>query len=766
MKPRWLPLLAPVALLLAIRIVPLAAGESTLFLRDVLRTHLALRATLAEGLRSGTLPILDALRAGGQPLAGNPNAVPFYPDNLLLLVASPLWQLNAHFWLHWLVALWGAIWLARAWGLGREGAVAAGATYAFSGFFLSQLNLYNAVAPVALAPALAAAVLETSQPGKRTRGLAAAGILFALALLGGDPILAGVGLVAALALAAANHRSSVPWGRVALVIGCGVLIATPQIVETLRILDASYRGFWGYDIESQARSAPNPRAAIDLLFPLYFGRPDLRAVWGTAYFGGYPPLYFSLAPGWIAIALAGVALGRNRRSLVPVALVLVGLVATFSGGTLLPEALAAIPGGKLLRFPVKLMLLAALGGSLLVGMGLERALEGARRRALTLWLMTILILGIAAWGVLSAAGPRALAWLPSEGLRAESQLGELTRWSGVLLLSCVATTVAIACWWWLPRRLAVPALIAIHVGGQALLLGPMVPTDDMAPYRIASPLAEQLPRAARLAHAGVGDLFGPGWETAARPPDNRTLWLARRAQAELFPFSGRQLGFAYELDIAPEGLDAFVTYALAQAMRGADDARRLAVLEALGVDKVLVYRDLDPAALAGRARLEAIYDIAGGETRVYGLLRPLPAAWLFGSVRFAPTMNDAMAVLYRPGFDALAFAVVAGSGEPREGPPGSVELLVDDPEHVLARVRSEKGGFLVLRRAHLPVWRARVDGGEAPVRIAQATRLAVEVPAGEHEVELVVPRAPLRWAAFGSLLGLLGVLLVAGVRRR
>mgnify|MGYP003444427841 CR=1 FL=1 len=88
---RWLPPVAvPVVLLLAWFVAPLVGGGKTLFLRDVLQTHLADRIGLATSLRQLELPLVplvDPLRAGGQALAGNLNALPFYPDNLLLLLA-------------------------------------------------------------------------------------------------------------------------------------------------------------------------------------------------------------------------------------------------------------------------------------------------------------------------------------------------------------------------------------------------------------------------------------------------------------------------------------------------------------------------------------------------------------------------------------------------------------------------------------------------------------------------------------------------------
>ena len=108
-----LALALPVLVLLAWRIAPLATGRDTLFLRDVFAAHLPLEAAKAEAIRSGSLPLVDPGRAGGQPLLGNLNAAPLYPDNLLLAVAPLLWAYDAHFWLHWLAAPFALYALAR-----------------------------------------------------------------------------------------------------------------------------------------------------------------------------------------------------------------------------------------------------------------------------------------------------------------------------------------------------------------------------------------------------------------------------------------------------------------------------------------------------------------------------------------------------------------------------------------------------------------------------------------------------------------------------
>src|SRR6476660_829142 len=145
----------PLLLLLVLVFLPIVRGTETFVLRDVLNAHLPMKWSQAEAMRHGTFfPILDPYRAGGQPLAGNLNAAPFYPDNLLYLLGSTFWAFNFHFWLRLMLAPFAFYWLARSWGMGREPAWAAATCYTVSGFFLSHLSFYNLIAGAALAPAL------------------------------------------------------------------------------------------------------------------------------------------------------------------------------------------------------------------------------------------------------------------------------------------------------------------------------------------------------------------------------------------------------------------------------------------------------------------------------------------------------------------------------------------------------------------------------------------------------------------------------------
>lgn len=764
-------LLAPTVLAVALFAAPLVTGARTLVLRDVLNSHLALRAYLGEALRRGELPLVDPLRAGGQPLAGNPNTLAFYPDNLLLVAGSTLWQENVHFALHWLLAILAAYWLGRAWGFGREGAAGVAAAWALSGFFFSQLNLFNAVAGAALAPALVAALLELGRETTRRRATVALGALWALMLLGGEPILAALALGAGLLVAWARHGRALAAGRLALALALGTLVAAPQLVETARVLGETLRGYWGF--EQAGHVARDPRTLVDLLLPLFFGRPDRNAIWGESLFGGHPPLYFSLCPGALASALA-LAAGRprSRSGWTLAALAAAGAALAYAGDSWLASLTGRLPLAGLFRYPEKFVLFAALGLAVATGAGLERLARDGERRPFVR-AAALLALPLAAFWLDAGAGGSGFA------RRARALFGtvlddgtlaaERLRWAGLAMLVLVTLALALFALA-LARRAPTAAtvcLLTLHAGSQAFFLAPLVPTDVRAFYERPPALAATLPAGAVLVQGGVNSTFGAGY-SAVSPggmPDDRYFWLERRAHDELFSFSGMLAGRRYEFNFGPEGLDTFVVYATGVGLRNFTDPRRLGVLRATGVDLLLLTRHLEPPD-AGGARLLVEQPGWGRTLSVYEVPAPLPPATLAGRVVFAPHMNAALEAVWRPGFDPAATAVVAGAGTNRDAPPGTARLVRDEREWLEVAVDSAAGGYLVLRRAYLPIWRAEVDGRAVRPVIAQITRLAVEVPPGAHVVRLWISRAPLRLAGLASLAGLGGLLALALARRR
>jgi len=759
---RFLALAGIPILVLAMVGVPLIAGTKTLLLRDVLNTHLGLRASLGPALRSGETPLIDPLRSGGQPLAGNPNALPFYPDNVLLLVGSALWQLNVHFALHWLLAFVTAFWLGRAWGLRVEGSVGVATAYALSGFFFSQLNLYNGITEAALAPALWAALLELGVERTRRRAGLAVGVVWALMLLGGDPPLGLLALVGGVIVALARCGRRYPVLRLGAALVCGSLLAAPQLVETLRVFRESYRGFWGYG-EGRA-GARSPATLVELLVPMIYGRPDVGAKWGNPLFGGFPPLYFSLAPGLVACCL-GLAAGRPKRreSVAVAAVAALGLLFAFSGGTPVELVLQGLAATGLIRYPEKYFLLAALGLALAAGSGLERLSKGEGRRALA-WAASLLLLALLGlWLGFGTGGElcrRATLALFAPALDAGTYAAERLRWAGLSMFGVATLVALIAIALGLKRRpvLVSVLLLGLHAATQWLFLAPLAATDSSQPYRQRPSLLDLIPEGAVLTHSGAPSLgessyFDLPRERSTTPP---LQLVERRAHAELLGFSGRRWGRRYEFDIAPDGMDNFVVQAVTRGMANFSDERKVRILAATGVDRLLIHRRLIPETAGGAQRV-AESSGSGRAFYVYEIPQSLPDAVLVGSASFAPHVNAALERIWSRSFDPRRDAVVAGEGAARVGPPGRARVVSWQRERVELEIDSEAGGFLVLRRAYLPIWRARIDERELRPAIANLTRLAVEVPAGSHRVTLWISRRPLRIAWLVSLFGLLGL---------
>ena len=75
------------------------------------------------------------------------------------------------------------------------------------------------------------------------------------------------------------------------------------------------------------------------------------------------------------------------------------------------------------------------------------------------------------------------------------------------------------------------------------------------------------------------------------------------------------------------------------------------------------------------------------------------------------------------------------------------------------QVEASAPGALVIQRAFLPLYRATVDGENAPIVAANVHRLGIELSEGEHTVEVWVDRRPFRVSSGIALIGV--VLLLA-----
>jgi hypothetical protein len=778
----------PLFVLLAWVALPLARGTETLFLRDVLNTHFPMKQAQAEAMRAGYFPILDPYRAGGQPLAGNPNAVPFYPTNLLYLVGSAFWALNAHFWIHLLLAPLAFFWMARSWGLAREPAWAASLCYTVSGFFLSHMSFLNLIAAAALAPALIAACLDLAAGRRRALTPPVLALLWALLLLGGDPLMAALaGLLAGGALllawgAAWRLRGEKPgWPAVAiaaLAFVTGTLLALPQLVEFARILPLSFRGHMGFSQLVATVASFDPRQIIEWLIPFAFGRPDLMgpgAFWGSRFYTDTPPYFLSLYPGLLTFALLAAA-GRPRAPHRRSAWWAWGCMAFglfVSLGRFNPLMAWVFGHQRSLRYPVKFWLPVAIGWALLCGLGFDRAFRQgdakARRRCALVLAVLALILG-AAWIYLSAAPGAAYEllrrYVPQE-FKEPFVANERLRWAGLCLLSALLVGVLGLLARIARARPAVggAVLLAVHALAQILILRPLYPTDALAPYLVPPPALAFVPAGARVVNPDFNYLFGPSSLKQGDFPAPRSEWMERRAFFELYPFTGPLWKRRYDLNVSAEGLDSFLTRMAQGGVKGSDNEKRLRLLAAWGVDRLIVNHPLQPQP--ERAHLLATLPSFGRQLFIYEVADRAPEAFLARRVFSAPHMNAAYTILGDAAFDPRTDAVLPG----KDGPPvlrggGTVSIAKEGPESLEIDVEAGPGGsVLVVQRAYF-LYQAKLDGRPVTVQTANLHRLGVEVPAGRHHVSFWIDRSALARSFYAVALGLALLPLLAMLAAR
>src|SRR5438552_7013123 len=142
------------------------------FFRDNFSTHYPIKVISAHIFRVGEIPYWNFYDGGGQPLAGNPNTLTFYPDNFLYLILPAHVAFNLHFLIHIMLG-----WLAMR-GLTRSPFAAW--MWVLSGMAISAMSFYSLITAVALVPF---AFLSTER-----RSAAQIGLAFGLMALAGEPV--------------------------------------------------------------------------------------------------------------------------------------------------------------------------------------------------------------------------------------------------------------------------------------------------------------------------------------------------------------------------------------------------------------------------------------------------------------------------------------------------------------------------------------------------------------------------------------------------
>src|ERR1043165_4033706 len=254
------------------------------FHRDNFSTHYPVKVISAAAWRAGAIPWWNFNAGGGQPLAGNPNTLTFYPDNVLYLILPAHVAFNLHFVLH-LVAAWLAM---RALTRSRWAAW----LYVLSGIAISAMCFYNLIVALAMVPF----ALWAAERGRWMQ----LGVAFGLMALAGEPV-----TIVAAALAC------VSWALLKA-IPIATLIALPQLIAYAEIAREVERGAFRYSARTVMAASFEPVRFLELLVgPFWHGRLFPSLLIGVIVLPAIFRRAHAVRPyRWIAAAMFFVALGR------------------------------------------------------------------------------------------------------------------------------------------------------------------------------------------------------------------------------------------------------------------------------------------------------------------------------------------------------------------------------------------------------------------------------------------------------------------------
>ena len=284
------------------------------FFRDNFSTHYPIKVLSAAAFRSGEIPWWNFADGGGQPLAGNPNTLTFYPDNILYLVLPAHVAFNLHFLLHMVLGWFAMRSLTRS----RFGAW----LWVLSGVAMSALSFYNLITAIALIP--------LAFLGAQRRNAVQLGVAFGLLALAGEPVIIVATAISVLILSAPPHLRVKPFP---VAIAIALAIAAPQLISYAEIASEVERAH-GYSAQTVLNASFDPRRLIELIIG-----PLMRI--------DAPHLFPSLILGLIVIP----AVFRRSRYTVIAATMIFFALGTFN--PLIRMLIESVSALRIGRFPEK-----------------------------------------------------------------------------------------------------------------------------------------------------------------------------------------------------------------------------------------------------------------------------------------------------------------------------------------------------------------------------------------------------------------------------
>jgi hypothetical protein len=710
--------------------------------------------SLVRVLGQGSLPLWNPYVAFGEPLLANPQMQLLYPPTWLQLLMAPWTWFAGVVVAHLFFTGVGAYVLARRLETSRPGAVLAAAVWVTSGPLLSFLNLYHHFCGAAWIPWVVAAS-DRALATRRFRDVVVCGVALALQIVTGSADMCALAAV----LAAAGALRHVEWGHTrwgghnrrlvltgtfALLLGLGLSAA--QWIPTTALASRTSR----FDQPERIRTywSVHPATLVQTVVPVPLGTLPLSDAVRGALFESREPFLLSLYLGLAAgvLVLAAIVETRTARAIA----LLLAVIVLLSLGRHTPAfavVTTVIPPLHVLRYPVKVMVAAALLWAILAGMGAD-ALRRTDQRALPLGVLAPALVAIglaAALGIAAATRPDELgaAFFQRSALDPPFAVTLVPVARRVLLAAGLATAAGVAARLALSpgRRWAATVASLLAIADLLLAnadLNRTCPPELMA-WRPPAIDVARAPDGGRtysydyyVATRGRASLSHPAYALAAPPTDPSVGAVALRGA--LYPSVLAQWGVESSYDLDQQGLFPKEMAILSRGLRLVEGTSlHLKLLRMGAVARVAAMHTAGFEDLALVATLPTLFQ---EPLRVYAVPDPIPRVHVVGGV-FVADGDAALATLQDASFDP-ARAVILPTGRPVAAPPrapGRCRIVSWKPDRILVEADMESPGYLVFADTYDPGWRTRVDGRPATLWRADFALRAVEVPAGRHLIE-------------------------------
>ncbi|HSM09917.1 MAG TPA: hypothetical protein VLA33_13015 [Gemmatimonadota bacterium] len=759
--------------------LPVVIGGESFFGRDVTPFFYPMKRYLAAAVGSGRFPLWNSLVAGGEPFFATLQPGVVYPGSFILYLLPFPHSVDWLIILHFCFAGGGWILLLRHEGRSPPAAALGAVTFTLGGFFVSLGNFVNNLQTMAWAPWLLLAWWLYLDDGRPLRILPFVATCV-VAFLGGEPQLLALVLGIAFAYGLLGLRSTPVTAarQVVTFAAAGILallVAGVQLIPFVEYVANSVRTLQ-LDVSFSASRSQEPSGLIHLFIPPALGAGGLGFT--TDYMGTRAvPWLLSLYTGVLATGWAslGFLVVRRRERVFWGVLIVLGLALALGAHTPAYRiAFEALPPLRVFRYPEKFAVPLALAVPLLAARGFDRWREhAAGLPRVPVWFAAaaatylFVVAALVAWPEVleTFCGPSGDDTLficgdPATGARLYA---EVAMRLGLILASAAALLVLrrrgrlgieFACW-------ALVLLAALDLGLAHRSVNPSVSSEvyTTRPWA-AEVLTPVIDRSHEFRFRATPVRAPMGQTVRVRgAADLSNLYLDFQAMG---PNVGQMFGFQLQDGLQGVELKSVAMTHDAAIHTWSDDPVRF-----LRMMNVRYYGD----ATAGADSMHGLIALARHPElpiRLYEVPDPLPRAYVAEGWE---TVTDPSAALYRalqPDWPSRRVALEempdAAAADGR--PAGRLVAATWEPERIRLIARSSEPAVLVLLDRWYPGWKATVNGEPARLLRANGVFRAVEIPAGQADVEFVYAPRSLAIGGWLSALGVVACLLLWGWLRR